>query len=211
MANGDALMPDDLGDLRRWLLITIDWSAGAGIGRISFGTEYWAAVEWSERRQAWRIEDAEGRCLTYAASILGQAASKEAVEALAREMIRDGRMPSPQQAHTDYLAREAAGEAKRKRRREKYNQQPAVIRRREEARARQDRTRLGDRRGAERRPCPPDGPRLGAQHSRPVHCRRRGVFLQADAVRGRKIPVPELDGRQWRESPGDRVLPQAVH
>jgi hypothetical protein len=126
-------------DPRRRLLITIDWGSDAArIGRIRVGTEYWGAVEWSERRQAWCIEDVEGGCLAHAASIHGKTASKEAAEALAREMIRDGRMPSPQQAHADRLAREPAEEAARKRRREKRNQQPAQIRKREAARARQE-------------------------------------------------------------------------
>jgi hypothetical protein len=126
-------------DPRRRLLITIDWGSDAArIGRIRVGTEYWGAVEWSNRRQAWCIEDVEGGCLAHAASIHGKAASKEAAEALAREMIRDGRMPSPQQAHADRLARQPAEEAARKRRREKRNHQPAQIRKREAARARQE-------------------------------------------------------------------------
>jgi hypothetical protein len=50
-------------DPRRQLPITITWSGDGAIGRISINAEYWAAVEWSERRQAWCIEDAEGRSL----------------------------------------------------------------------------------------------------------------------------------------------------
>jgi hypothetical protein len=130
---------DGTDDPRRRLQITIDWGSDAArIGRIRVGTEYWGAVEWSNRRQAWCIEDVEGGCLAHAASIRGKAASKEAAEALARAMILDGRMPSPQQAHADRLAREPAEEAARKLRREKRNQQPAQIRKREAARARQE-------------------------------------------------------------------------
>jgi hypothetical protein len=49
---------------------------------------------------------------------------------LAREMILDGRMPSPQQAHDARLATQQ----ERARRREKRNQQPAQIRKREKRR-----------------------------------------------------------------------------
>src|SRR5262249_6430128 len=106
----------------------ITWSGDGAIGRISINAEYWAAVEWSERRQAWCIEDAEGRCLAHKEN--GQAISKEAAVTLAREMILDGRMPSPQQAHDARLATQR----ERARRREKRNQQPAQIRKREKRR-----------------------------------------------------------------------------
>jgi hypothetical protein len=107
-------------DTRRTQPIAIAWD-GAGVGRISIGGEYWTAVEWSEKRQAWCIEDAEGRCLAHKDSIHGQAASKQAAVALAHEMIRDGRMPSPQQAREAHI-----------RRREIRRQRPAEQRRRAE-------------------------------------------------------------------------------
>jgi hypothetical protein len=80
--------------------------------------EHWASVEWSEKRQQWCVEDVEGRCLAHAASIRGQAASKEEAAWLAEAMIRDGRMPSPQ---------EARAQAKERRRieREKRAKQPS--------------------------------------------------------------------------------------
>src|SRR5262245_4155628 len=63
---------------RRAKPIKITWSDdGARIGRITVGDEYWGAVEWSERRQAWCIEDAEGRCLAHASSIHGRAPTKD--------------------------------------------------------------------------------------------------------------------------------------
>jgi hypothetical protein len=110
-------------DPRRALPIALGWNSDGTIGRITINGEYWAAVEWSEQRQCWCIEDAEGECLAHASHIRGQAASKNAVVALAREMIRDGRMPAP-----DELAREARA------RREKRRQQPAQIRNRDERR-----------------------------------------------------------------------------
>ena len=85
-------------DPRRQKLVTIEWAYDK-VGRLIIDGELWAAVEWSEKRQAWCIEDAEGRCLRHQAHIRGQAAAKDAAIALAEAMIRDGRMPSPQDAH----------------------------------------------------------------------------------------------------------------
>jgi hypothetical protein len=113
---------------RRALPVKIEWSKdGAGVGRITVGSEYWGAVEWSERRQAWCIEDAEGRCLEHAESIHGQAPTKDEAVALALDMIRDGRLPSPEAAKAaEGTRREARAE-----RRAKRNAQPAQQRRRE--------------------------------------------------------------------------------
>ena len=122
---GPATMSNGAADPRRALPIALDWNSDGTIGRITINGEYWAAVEWSEPRQCWCIEGAEGACLGHASHIQGQARSKKAAVALAREMIRDGRMPAP-----DELAREARA------RREKRRQQPAQIRKREERRQR---------------------------------------------------------------------------
>jgi len=62
----------------------------------------WAAVEWSETRLAFCIEDAAGRCLTHHASIRGQHTDRQKAIALARDMIRDGRMPTPEDAENAY-------------------------------------------------------------------------------------------------------------
>lgn len=94
---------------RRAQRVTIEWSNdGAAIGRLYVGGEYWGAVEWSAKRQAWCVEDVEGACLRHVASIRGQAASKAKAVTLAREMIRDGRMPTPQQAREEHTARRTA-------------------------------------------------------------------------------------------------------
>jgi hypothetical protein len=99
--------------------LAIEWSPDGLIGRVALDGVQWAAVEWSEQRQQWCVEDVEGRCLTHTASLRGQAASKEEAVSLAEATIRDGRMPSPA---------EAMAEAKERRRiaREKRNRQPAV-------------------------------------------------------------------------------------
>jgi hypothetical protein len=94
---------------RRTQPVAIDWGRDAAkIGRITINDEFWGAVEWSYKRKAWCIEDAEGQCLAHAESIRGQTPTKEEAVALAREMILDGRLPSPQQAKVEADARRAA-------------------------------------------------------------------------------------------------------
>ena len=58
-----------------------------------------ASVEWSPRRNAWCIEDGVGRCLMHVEHVHGQEAGREETIRLARRMIRDGRMPTPEEAN----------------------------------------------------------------------------------------------------------------
>jgi len=111
--------PPGTPDPRRQKQLQIAWNREKLIGRIEIGGELWCAVEWSEKQQLWCIEDAEGRCLSHRASIHAKAAAKDDAVALAFAMIRDGRMPSPEEA------RQA-----RKGRNERRQQQPAQQRRR---------------------------------------------------------------------------------
>ena len=93
--------------------IKIEWTGDGLIGRLTIGGEHWAAVEWSEKRQRWCVEDAEGKCLTHAASIKGMAESKEAAVALAKTMIHDGRMPDPKTARAEHEERRRVAREKR--------------------------------------------------------------------------------------------------
>lgn len=111
------------GDVRRERPIKIEW-AGM-IGRLTIDGEAWGAVEWSEKRKAWCIEDAEGRCLSHHSNIHGEDKDKRGAVALAEAMIKDGRLPSPE------AAREARKERLR-RDRERRAKQPSEIRRREQ-------------------------------------------------------------------------------
>lgn len=123
----------DTDDQRRQRPISVLWDGM--VGRLLVDGKQWAAVEWSKKRQAWCIEDAEGKCLRHAASIHGQAAAKEEAIAIAQAMICDGTMPSPEQArelHKD----------EREREREKRANRPSDIRRRQE---REKKQRLMDR------------------------------------------------------------------
>jgi hypothetical protein len=110
--------------------IAISWGVD-GVGAVSLDGVTFARVEWSESRGAWCIEDAAGRCLHHVGSIKGRAASKEEAAALAIDMVRDGRMPSPEQAHAEHAERERIAGPKRKAAREKRRQQPAEIAKRE--------------------------------------------------------------------------------
>jgi hypothetical protein len=87
--------------------------------------QLWAAVEWSKKRRVFCIEDAAGRCLTHHASIQGQHTDKHEAVALAKAMIRDGRMPTPEDAENAYIAntnRPAPTPEERKRERDRQLQ-----------------------------------------------------------------------------------------
>jgi hypothetical protein len=70
----------------------------------------WSEVEWSASRQAWCVQDAAGQCLTHVEHILGQDRDPETAIKLAKRMIVDGRMPTPQQARQQLREREKLGE-----------------------------------------------------------------------------------------------------
>lgn len=108
----------------------ITWSTDGNIGRVYIGDEYWAAVEWSEKQQCWCIEDAEGRWLSHRSHVHGKAAAKDEAVALAFDMIRDGRLPSPARAREFRIER-------LERQRQRRNQQPAVQRREAEKKQRE--------------------------------------------------------------------------
>ena len=103
-----------------------------GNGTLTVDGEMWGAVEWSEKHGVWCIEDAEGQCLNHTASIRGRAESREEAIAFAEQMIREGTMPSPEEArrlHRERLERQ----------REQRDKQPAEIRK---AQAREEESRL---------------------------------------------------------------------
>jgi hypothetical protein len=102
-------------DPRRQRPVEIKWVGAAEgprtIGRIEIDGEHWGNVEWSYRREVWCIEDIWGGCLQHTDHIRGQETSRDAAVELAKEMIRDGRMPTPQEARAQAEAREAAAKA----------------------------------------------------------------------------------------------------
>jgi hypothetical protein len=108
---------------RRSNPLRVEWVGS--IGRITIDGVLWAAVEWSETRQARCIGDAEGHCLGHRHHIPGKEADKDAAVMLA--MIRDGRMPTPAEAsqcRKDRLQRrrQRPSEQRRRQHREKEKQ-----------------------------------------------------------------------------------------
>jgi hypothetical protein len=131
MPDASTSIPRKQSDLRPQS-IALKWNGDNSIGRLTIGGKLWASVEWSEKRQRWCVEDSEGRCLTHRPSIHGMAASRDEAVALAKAMIVDGRMPSPEAAkaaRAEYEQRQQREQAERRKKRE---QQPAQIRKREE-------------------------------------------------------------------------------
>jgi hypothetical protein len=64
----------------------------------------WSEVEWSPSRRAWCIQDAAGHCLAHVEHILDQNRDVETAIRLAKRMILDGRMPTPEQAYAALAA-----------------------------------------------------------------------------------------------------------
>src|SRR5262245_13764218 len=64
----------------------------------------WSEVEWSRSRQRWCIQYAAGHCLTHVEHIVGQDRDVQTAIRLAKRMILDGRMPSPEDARAQLEA-----------------------------------------------------------------------------------------------------------
>jgi hypothetical protein len=80
---------------------------------LTINGELWSEVEWSRSRQVWCVQDAAGQCLTHVESIVGQDKDPQSAIRLAKRMIVDGRMPTPEQAHAqreERLRRDRLGE-----------------------------------------------------------------------------------------------------
>jgi len=71
---------------------------------------HWGAVEWSPTRRRWCIEDAAGACLAHCEHIHGEHVDQQTAVALAKRMILDGRMPTPEEARRQLQERQAAQE-----------------------------------------------------------------------------------------------------
>jgi hypothetical protein len=88
-------------DRRRYGVIETRFQKVAGMSmyNLTINGELWSCVEWSPSRRAWCIQDASGRCLAHYDAIHGQDVDAQTALALARRMILDGRMPTPEDAH----------------------------------------------------------------------------------------------------------------
>jgi hypothetical protein len=139
---GSAVMSEQ--DPRRQRPVEVKWLGAAEgprtLGRIEIDGEHWGNVEWSDTREVWCIEDIWGACLRHTDHIRGQEASREAAVALAKEMIRDGRMPTPEEARAQGQAANAAREAKREARKA-LSDKPANVRARQRRKEKDERSR----------------------------------------------------------------------
>jgi hypothetical protein len=80
---------------------------------LTINRQLWACVEWSPDRKAWCVQDASGRCLAHCDAIHGENVDAQTAVKLAKAMIRDGRMPTPeaaQQQLEERLQRDRLGE-----------------------------------------------------------------------------------------------------
>jgi hypothetical protein len=84
-------------DKRRYGVIEVR-RLNAETYHLMIGGEMWSEVEWSASRQRWCIQDAAGRCLTHVEHIVGVDKDVQTAIRIAKRMIVDGRMPSPEDA-----------------------------------------------------------------------------------------------------------------
>jgi hypothetical protein len=92
--------PDETPDRRRHGVVETRFRQRGGVAvyELTIGGELWACVEWSPRRRAWCVQDASGRCLAHCDAIHGEHIDAATAVRLAKTMIRDGRMPTPEDA-----------------------------------------------------------------------------------------------------------------
>lgn len=90
----------DTADRRRYGIIETRFRQYGALSmyNLTINGELWACVEWSAGRRAWCIQDASGRCLAHCDAIHGQDIDAQTAVALAKRMVIDGRMPTPEDA-----------------------------------------------------------------------------------------------------------------
>jgi hypothetical protein len=84
-------------DKRRFKPVAVRERRG-GIYELRIDGVMWSEVEWSPSRQAFCIQDAAGHCLTHTERIHATIADPQEAVRLAKRMILDGRMPTPEEA-----------------------------------------------------------------------------------------------------------------
>jgi hypothetical protein len=99
--------PNETTDPRRYGVIETRFRQHGGIAtyNLTVNRELWACVEWSSSRRAWCVQDASGRCLAHCDAIHGEHVDAATAVQLAKAMIRDGRMPTPEDAAQQLLER----------------------------------------------------------------------------------------------------------
>jgi hypothetical protein len=99
-------------DKRRYGVIETQFHSSPARYDLTINGTLWSEVEWSASRRAWCIQDAAGRCLAHVEHIHAEHADAETAVRLAKRMIRDGRMPTPEEAQQqqERLRRDQLGE-----------------------------------------------------------------------------------------------------
>jgi hypothetical protein len=102
-------------DRRRYGVIetTFRQHGNLAMYNLTINRQLWACVEWSPSRKVWCVQDASGRCLAHCDAIHGEHVDAQTAVKLAKAMIKDGRMPTPEDAHqqlTERLQRDRLGE-----------------------------------------------------------------------------------------------------
>ena len=87
-----------MADRRRYGVIEVH-RVGAAADHLMIKGQLWSEVEWSASRQACCVQDAAGQCLTHVEHLVGQDPDAETAIRLAKRMIVDGRMPTPEEAY----------------------------------------------------------------------------------------------------------------
>jgi hypothetical protein len=90
-------------DRRRYGVIEV-CRVNAETHHLTINGTLWSEVEWSRSRKAWCVQDAAGHCLTHVEHIVGQDRDPQAAIRLAKRMIVDDSMPSPEEAHAQLMA-----------------------------------------------------------------------------------------------------------
>jgi len=87
-------------DRRRYGVIETEFRTHEQVAvyTLSIGGQTWAQVEWSPSRRRWCIQDGSGQCLAHCDAIHGQDVDAQTAVALAKRMIIDGTMPTPEDA-----------------------------------------------------------------------------------------------------------------
>jgi hypothetical protein len=91
---------------------------------LTINGEVWACVEWSPSRRSWCIQDSSGRCLAHCDAIHGQDIDASTAVKLAKRMIVDGRMPTPEEAECQLLERLERDRPKKRSKKAKAVEQP---------------------------------------------------------------------------------------
>jgi hypothetical protein len=86
-----------MADHRRYGVIEVR-RVNAETYHLTIDGQMWSEVEWSRSRQRWCVQDAAGQCLTHVEHIIGQDRDVQTAIRLAKRMIVDGRMPTPEEA-----------------------------------------------------------------------------------------------------------------